>query len=108
MYTSGWPKIQNRCCHRMGMPPLDTSKKFVPNWRSNITSTSAMVIAGKERMMRKDVISVIHVNTGRRIIVMPGARRLMMVTMKFSAAAMEATPSSCRPRIQKSVAWVGL
>ena len=22
MYTSGWPKNQNRCCHRSGEPPL--------------------------------------------------------------------------------------
>ena len=71
-------------------------------------STSAIVIAGKERMMRNDVKSVIHVKTGRRIIVMPGARRLMMVTMKLSAAAMEATPSSCRPMTHMSIAWVGL
>ena len=90
------------------MPPFETSKKFVPNWRSIMTSTSAIVIAGKERMIRKEVISVIQVKTGSRIMVMPGARRLMIVTMKFSAAAIEATPSIWSPSTQKSVAWVGL
>jgi len=35
------------------------------------------------------VKSVIHVNTGSRIMVIPGARRLMIVTMKLSAAAIE-------------------
>ena len=49
-----------------------------------------MVIAGKERMRRKEVNNAIHVNTGRRIIVMPGARMLMIVTMKLSEAAIEA------------------
>ena len=68
---------------------MDTSKKFVPKRRSIIISTSAIVIAGKARMMRKDVTSVIQVKTGRRIIVMPGARRLMIVTMKLSEAAMD-------------------
>ena len=42
------------------------------------------------------------------IMVIPGARRLMIVTMKFRAAAMEATPSSCRPITHMSTAWVGL
>jgi hypothetical protein len=82
------------------MPPPDTSKKFVPNCRSIISSTSAIVMAGKERMIRKEVTSVIHVNTGSRIIVMPGARMLMIVTMKFSEAAIDATPRSCSPITQ--------
>ena len=54
------------------MPPPETSKKLVPKLRSIITSTSAIVMAGKERTIRNDVTSVIQVNTGRRIIVMPG------------------------------------
>ena len=58
-------------------------------------------------MIRNEVKSVIHVNTGRRIIVMPGARRLMIVTMKLSAAAIDATPSSWRPMTHMSMAWVG-
>ena len=71
-------------------------------------STRAIVIAGKESTIRKDVKRVIHVKTGRRIIVMPGARRLMIVTMKLSAAAIEATPRSCRPMTHMSIACVGL
>ena len=38
-----------------------------------------------------------------RIIVMPGARRLMMVTMKLKAPAIEATPSTWIPSAQKSI-----
>jgi hypothetical protein len=33
MYTSGWPKNQNRCCQRIGEPPLATSKKCKPALR---------------------------------------------------------------------------
>jgi hypothetical protein len=53
--------------------------------------------------MRKAVIKVIQVKTGRRIIVMPGARRLMIVTMKFSEPTTDETPSTCRPRTHRSV-----
>ena len=84
------------------MPPPDTSKKFVEKFRSIITSTSAIVIAGNERMIRKDVTSVIQVNTGTRIIVIPGARMLMIVTMKFKEPAIDDTPRSCKPITQKS------
>ena len=82
------------------MPPPETSKKKVPNWRSIMTSTSAMVMKGKDRTMRKEVTSVIQTNTGSRIMVIPGARMLMIVTMKFSEAAMDATPSNWRPMTQ--------
>ncbi len=92
----------------MGWPPPETSKKLVPKLRSNITKTSAMAMAGKARMSRKLVTSVIQVNTGRRIMVRPGARRLMIVTMKLSEATMEETPSTCRPSTQKSVASSGV
>ncbi len=34
-------------------------------------------------------MNAIHVNTGRRISVMPGARMLMIVMMKLNAAAIE-------------------
>ena len=65
-----------------------------------MSMTSAMVIAGNERISRNAVNSVIHVKTGSRIIVIPGARILMIVTIKLSEAAMEATPRSCRPMTQ--------
>ena len=41
--------------------------------------------------------NAIQVNIGMRISVMPGARRLMIVTMKLNAAASDATPRICRP-----------
>ena len=64
---------------------------------------SAAVIAGKAKMIKKEVTNVIQTNTGMRIRVMPGARRLMIVMMKLSAAATDATPSTSRPNPQKSV-----
>ena len=62
----------------------------------------AMVMAGKAMTIRMEVISVDQVKIGMRIMVMPGARMLMIVTMKLNAAAIDATPSTWRPSIQKS------
>src|SRR5215217_4756919 len=71
-----------------------------------------MVMAGKAMMMSTEVIKVDQEKIGKRIIDMPGARRLRMVTMKLKAPAIEATPRIWRPRAQKSIslpekmAWV--
>ena len=54
-------------------------------------------------MINRETIKVIQVKTGSRIIFKPGARILMMVTMKLKEAEREATPRICRPIIQKSV-----
>ena len=59
-------------------------------------------MAGKAKMIRIETISVVQVKIGMRIIFMPGARKLKIVTMKLNEAAMEATPRICRPSIQKS------
>ena len=46
MYTSGWPKNQNRCCHSR-TPPLAGSKMCAPRWRSAASPNSAAVSSGK-------------------------------------------------------------
>ena len=61
------------------------------------------MIDGNASSSRTIVISDIQQKIGRRMKPMPGARMLMMVTKKFSAAASDATPSTCRPSIQKSM-----
>ena len=52
------------------------------------------VIVGKARMLRNCTTSAIHTNTGIRIRVMPGARRFRIVTMKFTPASIDDTPST--------------
>ena len=54
-------------------------------------------------MMRNDVTSVIQLNTGSRIIFIPGARMFRIVTTKLNPAASDATPRICSPSIQKSM-----
>ncbi len=68
--------------------------------RSKITWKSPMVIVGSEKSSRKEITRVIHTNTGIRISVMPGARIVRMVAMKFADEAIDATPSSCSPTAQ--------
>ena len=67
-----------------------------------MSSTKAIVMAGKARMIRKLTIRVIQVKTGILIMVMPGARMLMIVVMKLKEARRLASPSICNEKIQKS------
>ncbi len=60
-------------------------------------------MTGNAVMIRNWVTSVIQVNTGSRIIFIPGARRFRMVTMKLNPAASDEMPRICRPSIQKSM-----
>ena len=97
MYTSGWPKIQNRFWYSSGSPPAAALKKFVWKLRSMKTMISAAVTGGIANSVRNAITSIIHTNTGMRISVMPGARMLRMVTMKLTAVATEPMPSMIEP-----------
>jgi len=66
-------------------------------------NTRPTVITGNAVMIRNCVTSVIHVKTGRRISLRPGARRFRMVTMKLNPAASDEMPRIWRPSIQKSM-----
>ena len=59
-------------------------------------------MAGNARINKKLTMRVIQVNTGRRIIVMPGALMLIMVVIKLKEASKEAIPKTWREKIQKS------
>ena len=107
MYTSGWPKIQNRCCHSSGSAPASTVKNVASNWRWNISRNSATVITGMANSSRNWTTRIIQVNTGMRISVMPGARMLSTVTIRLIAPVSEAMPVICRPSVQKSMPLLG-
>ena len=76
MYTSGWPKIQNRCSHRSGSAPCSTLKKLASNSRSNVSRNSATEMTGMANTSSTWTTRLIQVNTGIFMSVMPGARRL--------------------------------
>ncbi len=75
MYTSGWPKNQNRFCQSTGTPPPWTVKMWVPKWRSQNSMTTAPNSTGKAMRIRMPVTSMFHEKMGTRNMVIPGARR---------------------------------
>ena len=64
---------------------------------------SPTVIGGNASTTRNCTTRVIQTKTGIRMSVMPGARMLRIVTMKFTPAITEDAPSSCRLSSQKSI-----
>ena len=58
---------------------------------------------GKASTIRNWTTSVIQTNTGMRMSVMPGARIPRIVTMKFTAAIIDETPSTWRLSSPKSM-----
>jgi hypothetical protein len=101
MYTSGCPKNQNRCCHRIA-PPLAGSNTWAPKCRSASRPSKAAVRTGKATRMRIAVARISQVNTGSRHIVMPGQRRQVMVVVMFTAPRMVPMPATTRPMSHRS------
>ena len=101
MYTSGCPKNQNRCCHRIG-PPLAASNTCAPSARSASSESSAPARIGNAIRTSRLVTSVFQVKIGIRNIVMPGARMQMIVVMKLTAPRMVPRPAIHRPMIHRS------
>ena len=102
MYTSGWPKIQNRCCHSRVLPPSSGSKKRMSKPRSSSSSRLPTINVVKANMIMNDVTSMAQANMGMRLSVMPGARILRMPMMISAPAAMAPTSATPRPSTQKS------
>jgi hypothetical protein len=63
-------------------------------------SASNIVIApaktGNERSNKKAVIKTDQTNSGVRFAVIPGARMLVMVTIKFIAPRIDEIPAKCK------------
>lgn len=66
MYTSGWPKNQNRCWYRIGSPPPAGSKNEVFRFRSVSSIVIAPAKTGSDRRSRTTVIVTAHTNKGIR------------------------------------------
>ena len=103
MYTSGWPKNQNRCCHRIGEPAARRRRRC--GRRSGGRRTAwppAAVSTGKAISTSTLVTSMFQVKIGIRNIVMPGARMVTTVAMMFTAVRMPESPVSTTPMIHRS------
>ena len=83
-------------------------KKLAPNSRSNMSRNNATVMTGMAKSSSICATRLIQTKTGMRIRLMPGARRLRMVTIRFTAPLSDAMPRICRPNTQKSMLCPGL
>ena len=63
----------------------------------------APVMAGNAYRISAAVTRIVHENTGIRSSDIPGARRVKIVSAKFTAPKIDATPVSSSPTIQRSV-----
>src|SRR5579864_5212408 len=107
MYTSGWPKNQNRCWNSTGSPPPSAEKKVVPKLRSVKSMMMAPASTGSDNSSRNTVTRIDQTNSGILCRVMPGARMLKIVVMKLMAPRIEDAPAKCSDRIAKSTAGPG-
>src|SRR5699024_8507010 len=101
IYTSGCPKNQNRCCHKIG-PPLAASKTCAPRRRSASNINSAAAKTGNTKSTSSAVTSEFQQKIGIRNNVMPGARIAKMVVMKFTAPRIVPRPDVYRPIAHRS------
>src|ERR1700681_1570319 len=107
MYTSGWPKNQNKCWNNSGSPPPSGLKKVVPKLRSVNSMVMAPASTGSDNSSRNTVTRIDQTNSGILCRVMPGARMLKIVVMKLMAPRIDEAPARWIDRMAKSTAGPG-
>src|SRR5246127_3982574 len=108
MYTSGWPKNQNRFKNSSGSPPPAGSKKVVPKLRSVSSIVIAPASTGSDSSNRNAVTRIAHTKSGILCSVIPGARMLKIVVMKLMAPMIDDAPARCIEKIVMSTAGPGI
>ena len=76
--------------------------------RSAPSASSAEASTGKAISTRIEVTRIVQVKIGIRNIVMPGARRQMIVVMKLTAPRIVPKPPRARPKTHRSPPRPGL
>ena len=75
------------------VPPPAGSKKVVLKFRSVNNIVIAPAKTGKDNNSKNTVIKIDQTNSGSRSIVIPGARILNIVVIKFIAPSIDETPA---------------
>ena len=107
MYTSGWPKNQNRCWYRIGSPPPAGSKNEVLKFRSVKSMVMAPASTGKDKSSRIAVSNTDHTKRGISSMVMPSPFIFVIVVIKLADPKILDTPAKCREKIPRSTAPPG-
>lgn len=102
IYTSGWPKNQNKCWYSTGSPPPAGSKNDVFRFRSVRSIVIAPAKTGSDKSNRITVKNTAHVNSGIRSRRSPFVRIFSTVEMKFTAPRIDEAPAKCREKIAMS------
>lgn len=111
IYTSGWPKNQNKCWYKIGSPPPAGSKNDVFKLRSVRSIVIAPARTGSERRSKTAVITTAHTNKEMCSNRSPFQRILTVVVIKLIAPKIEDTPARCKEKIARSTegpAWAKL
>lgn len=102
MYTSGWPKNQNRCWYSTGSPPPAGSKKEVFKFRSVSNIVIAPANTGRDSRSRIVVTLSDQTNKGARSNRSPVVRMLIIVVIKLIEPRIEEVPAKCSEKIARS------
>lgn len=101
MYTSGWPKNQNKCWYKRALPPPLASKKEVFRFRSKSSIVIPLANTGRERISRNVVITSVHrKSTNASNLNDPFPLRIEVIKLK-EATKLE-TPMICNLKIVTS------
>lgn len=102
IYTSGWPKNQNRCWYKIGSPPPATSKKEVLKFLSVNIIVIPPASTGKESNNNTAVTTTAQPKRASLCSLIPGALMFNIVVIKFIAPSRLLTPDKCRANIARS------
>ena len=104
MYTSGWPKNQNKCWNKIGSPPPSLSKKLVLKFLSVNNIVIPPAKTGNDNNNKKAVINTDQGYKPNLLKIKPLDFILNKVVIKFKAPAIEDTPAICKLKMLKSTA----
>lgn len=105
MYTSGWPKNQNKCWKYTMSPPLIGSRKDELKCLSKIIMVMQPANTGKDITNNIDVKKIDQLNSDRNRILYCIARldALNIVTMKLMDPNNELNPAACNEKNRRSI-----
>jgi len=105
MYTSGWPKNQNKCWNKSKSPPLNGSKKQLLKCLSEIIIVIHAAKTGIDIINRREVKNIDHENNSIKLNKYNNENDDIdkMLDMKFIAPNNELKPAKCKLKNNKSI-----
>lgn len=102
IYTSGWPKNQNKCWYKIGSPPPAGSKNDVLKFRSVNSIVIAPANTGNDKSSKIAVINTDQTNKGIRSNFIKKGRIFKIVVIKLIAPKIDEIPAICNEKMVRS------